>query len=317
MEWDLDIVAIYMAVVLAVGMLTLLRVLYWLRKSEQTRKRQAALRNLPEAVRTSSPVDDPDRLLKERAIASIESRFTVTKRLIVPLVFVVTGTLLSLPFLSEIPAALVSLVAAVITVGLGVAARPVVENAIAGLMISFSKLFRVGDTVKLDDMYGTIEDITITHTTMKVWDWRRYVVPNGQMLQARFVNYTLFDSFVWAHVEFWVSYDSDIEQVREIALTVPPKSRYFAEHEMPRFWIMDMDKEGIRCWIAAWANGPSDGWMLTHDIRTEMIRRFRALGIQTHGYRYHLDTGEALGGATGRGSNPPVAAVTEVPQTTS
>jgi small-conductance mechanosensitive channel len=286
---------IYLTVIAALGTLVLLRTIVFLRKSERIRMKQAKARRLFESVRTSSPIDNPQEALKEKALASIEARFTVTKRLLLPLVIIVTAILAGLPFLSMVPAALVSVIAAIITVGLGIAARPVVENAMAGLVISFSKLFRIGDTVMLDDWYGTIEDITITHTTMKVWDWRRYVLPNSQMIQAKFVNYTLFDAYIWAHVEFWVSFDADLDDVRDVAMSSASRSRHYSPHESPRFWVMEMGKEGIRCWIAAWADGPSDGWMLTHDIRTEMVREFRRRGIHSHGFHHHLDQGVPMG----------------------
>ncbi len=245
------------------------------------------------AVDSDGPIEDAEKLATARAIESIESRFTVTRRLTIPLVLLATAALLSLPFLTLVPAALVSIVAAVITVTIGVAARPVIENAIAGLTISFSNNFRFGDTVLLDGQYGTIEDIGITHTTLKRWDWKRYIIPNSQMLQSKILNFSLFDNFLWPHVEFWVSYDADLERVREIAIAAARQSAYFAPYEEPRFWVMKTTQEGVQCWIAGWANGPANAWMLTHDIRTALALRFREEGIRAHRYDHSLTTNDA------------------------
>jgi small-conductance mechanosensitive channel len=57
--------------------------------------------------------------------------------------------------------------------------------------------------VLVEGFYGTIEDVTLTHTVVKIWDWRRYVIPDARMLSDPFVSASLFDPFVWSSVEFW------------------------------------------------------------------------------------------------------------------
>ncbi|MEM6961494.1 MAG: mechanosensitive ion channel domain-containing protein, partial [Myxococcota bacterium] len=147
--------------------------------------------------------------------------------------------------------------------------------------ISQSRLLNLGDTVMLDGHYGTVEDITLTHTVVKIWDWRRHVIPNSAMLNMHFVNYSLYDSYVWVHVEFTISQDSDLEKVKQLALASPSSSVYLAKHEDPRFWIRDVSGPCIRCWVAAWADSPADAWMLAHDMRTNIVESFQREGIRT------------------------------------
>ncbi len=277
---------VYVAVVALAGLGLLAWVYMRMRRMAQLRREKLEGRRRLDALATESPVDNPTELARMRGIASIEEHFTVTRRLVFPIAFLLVLFVAGLPFLDRIPAASVSLLVAALTVLVGIAARPVVENAMAGLVISSSKIISIGDTVRIDDWYGTVEDITTTHTTIKVWDWRRYVLPNSRMLQSAFINYSLFDKYQWAYVEFWIAYDADFEKAREIALDSPNDSRYFANHEPPRFWVMEMTKEGSRCWVAAWADTPSDAWLLTNDMRTAIIRGFQRAGIATHSVRF-------------------------------
>jgi small-conductance mechanosensitive channel len=93
---------------------------------------------------------------------------------------------------------------------LGIASRPWIENIIAGLVLSYSKALNIGDTVLIQDHYGTIEDINFTYTILKIWDWRRFVIPNQVMLREDFVNYTLNEDFYWAKINLWVGHDADL-----------------------------------------------------------------------------------------------------------
>ncbi len=237
-----------------------------------------------DAVKTSSPLDDPDKEAQEKGLENIESRFSIMRRAIIPTVVFFIAGLMSVPFLGRMPSTMISVLIAALTIILGIAAKPFVENLISGFVITMSQLIRIGDAVDIDGHYGTVEDISITHTTIKIWDWRRYIVPNARMLNKELVNYSVFDKYRWVGVEFWIDYDSDIELVRELAVEAARKSRYNAEHEPPRLWVIDMAKEGIRCMVVAWANAPFEGWMLGVETRTELIKSFQKHSIMTHGY---------------------------------
>ena len=279
---------VYLVFVGVVGASVLVRTWLWLRSSHLSRRRRLVARKKIDPVNTQSPLDDPAKLTTQRGLESIQRQFSVHQLLLIPLIVLLTGVAAAIPFLGSIPATFVSMLAAALTVILGVAARPFIENAIAGLTVAFSRLVNIGDTVELDGHYGTIEDITATHTTIKIWDWRRYVVPNTRMLSANVVNYSLNDSFIWVRVEFNVAYGANIDQVRDLALAAPHASKHYRDYESPRFWVMALDRDHITCWVVAWADAPPEAWLLGHDTRTELIRQLTKHDIPTHSHRVVL-----------------------------
>ena len=253
-------------------------------------KRKARIKKIKRfnAVDTSSPTDTPEADAKEAALESVENRFSIIRKVsFISIVFMWLIALLY-PFLSGVPSAFVSVLVAASGVIVGLAARPFIENLISGIVLSFSNLSRIGDTVLIDDKYGTIEDITMTHTVLKIWNWRRYIVPNSKMLSKEVINCTINDSYQWSHVEFSVSYDSDLELVKNLAVSAASGSKYFADYEEPKFWIMDMEERGFKCWVAAWTDSPGDAWELKNDIRTELITQFKAQGIKAHKLEFDL-----------------------------
>ena len=272
---------LYVTLVLATGGYALIRTLAFLGAIKARRLANVAKRKRFEPIKGETPIEDPKAVARERAVEGIETQFTVLRRLLVPAIVSTTLLLASIPLLAAASAATVSVLSAAIALLIGLAVRPFFENAISGLVISSSGLLRIGDTVRIDEFYGTVEDITPTHTTIRVWDWRRYLVPNTKMLQSPFLNYSLHDTFRWAYVEFHVAPDAPLDVVRALAIRAPERSSFYARHEPPRFWVMDMHRDSIRCWIAAWADSPSDAWALSHDVRTELVRAFQEHGIPT------------------------------------
>lgn len=242
-----------------------------------------------EAVRTKAPFRSP-RKQREKALEGYAQRFSIIRRTIVVVYIVLWLLVMVAPLFGRISATFVSIIAAILAAIIGIAARPFLENMIAGVVITFSRQFRVGDTVLIDNQYGTVEDITITHTVIKLWDWKRLIIPNSSMLTKEMVSYTTKDSYIWAYVEFWVSYEADMYKVEEIALDAASRSLHFARTGVPRFWIMEMAKEGIKCWVAAWTLNPADAWYLKIDVRKRLIQEFAKQGIKTHSY--NLDGGK-------------------------
>jgi small-conductance mechanosensitive channel len=273
---------LYIVGVLTVGAWTLMRFVVGVARARRQRSKQLERRRVLDPIETESPFGKPLEVAQDRGLESIEHSATVTRRLVVPLIVVLTAGLACLPLLSSVPATAVSAVVALVTVVLGVAARPLIENAMSGLVVSYSNLIRIGDTVRVEDMYGTVEDITMTHTTIKLWDWRRLIVPNAKMLQQSFYNYSVFDKYQWAYVEFWVAYDADLAEVEELARQAAKASKYFADYEPPHLWISGLDREGINCWLAGWADSPSDAWYLRHEMRLNLAKALRERGINVH-----------------------------------
>jgi len=246
-----------------------------------------------DAIQTASPVENHDKKSRRRGLESVETRFNLMRRLFLPLVSAGLLAILILPIASGAPSNIISFLVGAAAVLIGIAAKPFLENLIAGVIISFSQPIRIGDTVLLDGYFGAIETISMTHTTVKIWDWRRYIVPNHQLLTKELINYSIVDKYQWAYVEFWVDPSANLDEVRDIAIKSADASKHFANYEEPRFWVMEMGKEGVRCWLAAWADTPSDAWQLTHDIRTELARQFQRKNIQTHRYQHHWNAESA------------------------
>ncbi|EOD79560.1 hypothetical protein D515_01354 [Grimontia indica] len=285
----LDNLYIYLGTVSVVGV----AVIWWatsaLLKSKSNReKRLRRLKNF-NSVQTSLPKAEGQIGEIDAAVEKIENRFSIIRKITFFFIFIVLGLALSLPFLNSMPAAMVSLMVAVSTTVLGFAAKPVIENIIAGVVLSLSKAIRVGDTVVIEDQYGTVEDISLNHTIIKLWNWKRLIIPSSKMLSLELESFTYNDTYIWVHVEFYTSYENDLELVRQMAIESVQSSKHFISQESPDFWVMNLDKDAYQCWVAGWTNSATRAWNLASDIRTGIAVRFQAAGIKTHNVQVKME----------------------------
>jgi len=229
------------------------------------------------------PSHSKRKTLRQHQIRRMESRFSITRRTIVTLLLFAVGGIAALPYLGQIAPSALPLLIAAISVIIGIAAKPIIENITCGLVLCFGKLARIGDTVVIDNVYGVIENFTLTHSIIKQWDSLRYVVPNSSMMTKEFINYSLYDNNRWVYVEFWIDYNADLDLVEKLAKESPLGSTYYAtDRDEPRFWIAETTQQAVKCMVVAWATTPADGWMLSHDIRKSLVKNLSAHGITTH-----------------------------------
>lgn len=284
------IAVVYLFIIITFFIWLLIYVRRQLSNAQRLQKKRLRNKRFFNAIRSKSPVQNPSDSGKKIGLENIEKQFTITKKILIPLLFFPFILFAILPFAEALPTTFITFFVGVATLVAGLAARPLIENVMSGLVISYSRVLNVGDTIMINKSYGTVEDINIFHTVVKIWDWRRFVIPNIKMLQQEFINYSLTDSYYWVSVEFYIAYDVELSLIEEIAISCVEASNYHAhQYEKAKFWVMDMGKDSLKCWIVAWANSASEAWYLQNDIRTGMIKKFQEHQIPTHFNRHKAD----------------------------
>ena len=73
---------------------------------------------------------------------------------------------------------------------IGIAARSVFGNLLAGLQIALSQPLRIDDVLIVEGEWGRVEEITGTYVVLKIWDERRLVIPLQWFIEHPFQNWT-------------------------------------------------------------------------------------------------------------------------------
>ena len=71
---------------------------------------------------------------------------------------------------------------------LGLAARQVLANPLAGILLAISQPIRIGDKVTIEDETGRVEDLTLSYTFVDTGDGRLVIVPNESVVANVVVN---------------------------------------------------------------------------------------------------------------------------------
>lgn len=150
------------------------------------------------------------RITSNKTISNVASNIAVAAFILVML-FVSLGIL-------NLDKALTSLLAGAGVVGLavGLALQEPLVNLFSGVLMSVRRMYNVGDLVKTNDFFGTIEEISLRATILSLPTGEQVTLPNKEVLQNPLVNYTVSGKRKVV-LDCGVGYDSDLDLVERLS----------------------------------------------------------------------------------------------------
>jgi small-conductance mechanosensitive channel len=106
---------------------------------------------------------------------------------------VVAGGFLLAVTAAGVEFAQIALLAGALSVGLGFGLQNVVNNFVSGLILLFERPIKMGDVVEVGPTLGNVRRIGIRSSTIHTSDGADVIVPNGDLISQRLVNWTYTD----------------------------------------------------------------------------------------------------------------------------
>lgn len=135
--------------------------------------------------------------------------------------------------------------AGVLAAVIGFASQKAVANIIGGLFILIFKPFRVGDAIEISSgRRGIVEEITLRHTVIKDYEFRRVIVPNSVMSEDTIVNSSVTDRKIRKFVDIGIAYDADIDLAEKIIRSEIMKHPHYIDGRTKK--EIDQKKEPVQ-----------------------------------------------------------------------
>lgn len=110
--------------------------------------------------------------------------------------------------------------AAALTFGLAFGLQEIFANFVSGLIVLLERPMRVGDTVTINGVSGTVTRVRMRATTILDWDRKELIIPNKTFITDQLINWTLSDTTLRVVIPVGVAYGSDTAMVERTLLEV-------------------------------------------------------------------------------------------------
>lgn len=155
-------------------------------------------------------------------------------------------------------------------IAVGIAARPVLSNLIAGLQIAFTQPIRIDDVVIVEGEWGRIEEIDLFYVVVRIWDARRLVVPLSYFIEQPFQNWSRKSTQIIGTIYWSLDYHVPIDAMRE-KLNELVRENALWDGQTVVLQVTDADRDSLQLRALASARNASDAWDLRCAIREAMI----------------------------------------------
>jgi potassium efflux system protein len=170
--------------------------------------------------------------------------------------------------------------AAAMTVGLGFGLQEIFANFISGLIILCERPIRVGDTVTIGDVTGTVNRIRGRATTIVDWDRKELIVPNKEFITGKLVNWTLTDDVLRTVIRIGVDHHSDVRLVGELLLQAARDNPLVLADPQPSVAFTQVSENRLEFELRVFSSGLEALTPLRHQLNTAILRIFDEADVE-------------------------------------
>ncbi len=196
---------------------------------------------------------------------------------------------------------------AAMSVGLGFGLQEIFANLVSGLIILFERPIRIGDTVTIGNVSGTVSRMRMRATTITDWDNKELIIPNKSFVTDPLINWTLSDPITRIVINVGIAYGSDTTKAHKVMMEVVRSHPDVLEDPPPTVFFTRFGDSSLDFEVRVFVPERLKRMPLTHDIHMGLDRALAEAGIeipfpQRDLHLRSVDPGVDLGGRGGTGA---------------
>jgi small-conductance mechanosensitive channel len=158
---------------------------------------------------------------EERQIRAAETQYSVMHRMLNVLVILATVGAALMVF-DQVRAFGASLLTSAGVIGLvaGIAAQRTLQNVFAGLQLAITQPIALGDVIEVENVVGTVEEISFSLVSVRLRDLRRLILPVTYFLERPFTNWTRTSAESLTSFSLVLALDASLPAIRKQVETI-------------------------------------------------------------------------------------------------
>ncbi len=185
-------------------------------------------------------------------------------------------------------------VAGVFGIALGFAFRNIIENYLAGILLSARNPFRIGDLIQVGEFTGNVVRLTSRDTVLMTLDGNHLRIPNSVIITSSMTNFSLnplrrFDFYVD------ITPDADLSEARQIARDVLRRMTGVLAEPAPQCLIQELGASTIVLRVLGWVDQGETDLLKARSEAIRLVKQaFDTAAIEMPEPTYRLRMGASL-----------------------
>ncbi len=173
-----------------------------------------------------------------------------------------------------------SVLAGVVGIGFGFGLQNLATNFISGITLLLEHQIRVGDFIEIDNLLGTVENISIRSTIIKTIDGLFVIIPNIKFVETNIINWSYRDPRCRLHIPVGVAYGTDPVLVTEALLVAARMESNILSHPSPKVWFRGFGDNALNFDLLVWIDQPQESDAIKSAVNFLIDYEFRNRNIE-------------------------------------
>ena len=165
-------------------------------------------------------------------------------------------------------------------VGLGFGLQNIVNNFVSGLILLFERPIRVGDTIDVGGLIGSVRRIGARSSTVVTAQGAEVIVPNSNLLSNQVINWTLSSQWRRVDVPVRVAYGTDPERVIKLLVGVAESNPDVLLARPPKAFFMGFGESSLNFELQFWSAWQDKWFQLQSDVAIAVATALREANIE-------------------------------------
>lgn len=158
---------------------------------------------------------------------------------------------------------------------IGLALQGTLQNIAAGIMLLVLRPFRVGESIEVGSVSGTVQEIGLFATELRTGDGLYVLAPNSQLWNTPVTNYSRNATRQY-DLTIGIGHDDDVELAERILLSLAAADGRVLRQPAPGAFVSKIGDSAIAVTLRYWT-GTADWWSaqlaLTKAAKRELTRQ--------------------------------------------
>jgi len=152
----------------------------------------------------------------------------------------------------------------------GFALQPLLKNLVAGVQLAITQPIRLEDAVIVEGEWGNVEEVSSTFVVVRLWDWRRMVLPLSYFIEHPFQNWTRESSNLIGTAMLHVDYTAPVEVLRRKLQEIVEASPLW-DRRVVNMQVTDLNPDTMELRMLVSAGNAGRTFDLRCEVREKMI----------------------------------------------
>jgi len=201
---------------------------------------------------------------------------------IVRVLLIAFGLIVAFPYLPASDSAAFAGVSVFMGILLSLSSSSAISNVIAGVVLTYTGGFRVGDYVKIGDAVGDITDMSLLATHMRTIKNEHIAIPNSIALGSSMTNYcrTGTTPGLILYTTVTIGYNAPWRQVHDLLISAALATPGLRHEPPPFVWQTALNDFYIAYEINAYTDAPHDMMATYAALHSRIQDAFNAAGVE-------------------------------------